>query len=213
VHGANDAVGLVAMTAIRSAALLSLLTLATACASRTSPAPSTAAPPRAAQVTRVAAPSNPAPSRESVLAGVTPSKRKLLEGALISTTNGGCWDAARHAMVMAETVADDGTPYFAPHELSIDLDGDGVPDPVVEVDRDGDSVRYELYLKRGSCSHHLGTVRLGGTILGPLGKANGLRTLEVVGLCEPPCKDVEHTEIVFDGKGWRPAKQWTTPTM
>ncbi len=152
----------------------------------------------------------------SPLQNVAPAKRKLLQSALISNAFGGCWDATRHATITADTVAEDGTPYFAPHVLSIDLNADGAPDPVVEVDRDGNSVRYELYLNRGRCSQYLGTMRVGGTILGALGKANGMRTLEIVELCdgiERPCRDLEHTELAFDGKGWRPTKRWTTPTL
>jgi len=204
-----------AMLAIRTGLLLSLFGLATACASSTTRVRRTAAPQYEAAEVAVDGPSNQAPTRESVFANVAPRKRKLLEGALISTVGGGCWDAQRHALVTAEMVATDGTPYFAPHELAIDLDGDGVLDPVVEVDRDGESVRYELYLKRGGCSEHLGTVRLGGTIVGPLGKANGFRTLEVAGLCDTagPCKELVHSELTFDGKGWRATKHWTTPDM
>lgn len=133
---------------------------------------------------------------------------------MISEAFGGCWDATRHATITAETVAEDGTPYFAPHVIPIDLNADGVVDPVVEVDRDADSVRYELYLSRGNCSQHLGTMRVSGTIVGPMGKANGMRTLEVMALCdgiERPCRDLEHTELFFDGKGWRAGKHWTTP--
>jgi hypothetical protein len=149
----------------------------------------------------------------SPLEAVAPAKRKLLASALISNEFGGCWDAMRHATISAGMVAEDGTPYFAPHEIRIDLNGDGVLDPVVEVDRDAASVRYELYVKRGNCSQHLGTVRVGGTILGALGKANGMRTLEIVALCDTlsPCRDAEHTELMFDGKGWKPGKVWTTP--
>ena len=199
------------MNALRTVCLLALSTLAVACASRTNVPQRTAAEQRPAPTVAAAAPS----MNTSPLDAVAPAKRKLLASALISNEFGGCWDATRHATITAETVAEDGTPYFAPHELPIDLNGDGVMDPVVEVDRDASSVRYELYVKRGNCSQHLGTVRVGGTILGPMGKANGLRTLEVVALCETGnnCKDVEHTELMFDGKGWRPAKQWTTPTM
>jgi hypothetical protein len=202
---------LIAMKPVRLGTLLALSSLIAACASRTSVPRRVATPERAVPTMAVAAPS----MNTSPLDSVAPAKRKLLASALVSNAFGGCWDAKRHATIHADTVAEDGTPYFAPHELPIDLNGDGVPDPVVEVDRDATSVRYELYVKRGNCSQHLGTVRVGGTILGPLGHANGLRTLEVVAMCETerPCKDIEHTELMFDGNGWKPSKHWTTPTM
>ena len=142
---------------------------------------------------------------------VSAEKQKLLATALVSTEGGPCWNAVRHAPILAETSAEDGTPYIAPIALKIDLNGDGLADPVIEVDRDGKSVRYELYVTASSsrCAHHVGTARVDGVIQGTLGTAHGMKTLEVVGDGEGEKK---HSELVFDGKTWSIAKRWTTPS-
>lgn len=155
-----------------------LLSLTTACAARTTPTTTAATPPQKV----VAAASKPAPPP--------------------------CLDAMRHAPIFAETTAEDGTPYIAPIDLKLDLDGDGTPDPVVEVDRDATSVRYELYLTRGKCARHLGTARVEGTIRGTLGKSYGLSTLEVASEGDG---ELRHGELSFDGKKWSITKRWTSP--
>jgi hypothetical protein len=190
------------MNVLHLGSTILVLSMTAACASRTSPATVAATPPR----TTVAAASKQAP--DDVFGQVGPEKRKLLASALVSSKGGACWNAIRHAPIIAETAAEDGTPYIAPIDLKIDLDGDGTPDPVVEVDRDGKNVRYELYVTRGQCARHLGTAKVEGTIKGVLGKANGMRTLEVIGEGEGEQK---HGELVFDGKHWSVTKRWTTP--
>lgn len=190
------------MNVLHLGSTILVLSLTSACASRTSPAKVAATPPPP----NVAAASKQAP--DDVFGQVAPEKRKLLAAALVTSEGGACWNAIRHAPILAETAAEDGTPYIAPVDLKIDLDGDGTPDPVVEVDRDGKTVRYELYVTRGNCARHLGTARVEGTIRGTLGKANGMKTLEVVG---DGVGELKHGELVFDGKAWSVTKRWTTP--
>lgn len=185
---------------MRPVSALLLVSLTAACASRTT-APQTAA----AQPHALAATSKPAPD---AFGRVSAEKKKLLATALVSSEGGGCWNAVRHAPILAETSAEDGTPYIAPLAQHIDLNGDGMLDDVIEVDRDGKTVRYELYLSRGNCARHLGTVRVEGTIRGTLGTAHGMKTLEVVGDGEG---ELKHGELMFDGKSWAIGKRWTTP--
>lgn len=180
-----------------------VLSLTAACASRTAPGPVAAAGPNAP----VAAASKPA--TRDIFGEVPPEKRKLLASVLVSEEGGGCWNAIKHAPIVAETTATDGTPYIAPIDLKIDLDGDGTADPVIEVDRDGTHVRYELYVTRGNCAHHLATVKVDGVIRGPLGKSNGLRTLE---FSTDEKGDQRHGELAFNGKAWVVGKRWTVPT-
>lgn len=188
---------------MRLASALLLVSLTAACASRTSTVQNAATRPQGPAASSKASP--------DVFGQVSAEKKKLLATALVSSDGGACWNAVRHAPILAETSAEDGTPYIAPVALKIDLNGDGIADPVIEVDRDSKSVRYELYVTAASsqCARHLGTARVEGTIMGPLGTANGMKTLEVVGDGDGEKK---HSELAFDGRTWSIAKRWTTPT-
>lgn len=139
---------------------------------------------------------------------VSAEKKKLLATALVSTKGGACWNSVVHAPILAETVAEDGTPYIEPITQHLDLNGDGMLDDVILVDRDGKSVRYELYVNQGNCSRHVGTARVEGTIRGTLGTAHGMKTLEVIGEGDG---ELRHGELMFDGKSWSIGKRWTTP--
>jgi hypothetical protein len=187
---------------MRLASVLLLASLAAACASRTSTVQTAATPQQTAAVT-----SKPAPS--DVFGAVSVEKKKLLATALVSSDGGGCWNAVRHAPIVAETIAEDGTPYIAPIAQKLDLNGDGLADDVIEVDRDGKNVRYELYLNKGNCSRHLGTVKVEGTIRGVMTTAShGMKMLEVIADGDG---ELKHSELAFDGKTWAVGKRWTTP--
>lgn len=164
------------------------------------------------------------PSRDGVLGEAIPTAtRSLLATAMRSPTSyrnakglelpGPCWDARKHATIVREIVDESGAAYVMPEDLAFDLDDDGKPDPVLEVDRADGVTRYELYVQNGTCANHVGGLTVSGTIRLGRGSTKGLRNLELEAACESACCDeLRHTELVFDGKGYVPGKIWTTPT-
>jgi hypothetical protein len=105
-----------------------------------------------------------------------------------------------------------GVPYVMPIDLSLDLDGDGKPDRVLELDRDGTTVRYELYVQHGKCAEKVGSLAVPGTLSLGRGVVNGMRVLEVEGLClEGCCRSIQHEELEYDGEKWVPRRSWYVP--
>ncbi|MGZ3421797.1 MAG: hypothetical protein ACXVEF_27015 [Polyangiales bacterium] len=125
-----------------------------------------------------------------------------------------CLDVEKDAVLSAGTADEKGVPYLKPIDLSLDLDGDGVPDRVLETDRDGTTVRYELYVQKGMCPKKIGSLAVPGTLSLGHGMVNGMRVLEVEGLClEGCCRSIQHEELVFDGTKWVPRRSWYVPKI
>jgi hypothetical protein len=122
-----------------------------------------------------------------------------------------CVDPIEHAGRKNGTLDENGRSYYEPAKLEFDLDGDGVPDPVLAADRDANTTQYEIYLRRKGCSRYTGGARLAGTIVGVRGMSNGLRVLDVVGPCDDACTEVPHQELKFDGQAWVLGAKWTVP--
>jgi hypothetical protein len=125
---------------------------------------------------------------------------------------GACTDAMKDAIASGQLGDEKGVPYVMPIDLSLDLDGDGMPDRVLELDRDGTTVRYELYVQHGKCAQKVGSLAVPGTLTLGRGVVNGMRVLEVEGLCmEGCCRSIQHEELIFDGEKWIPRRAWYVP--
>lgn len=140
-----------------------------------------------------------------------PAARRGLLASALTSADGPCWDPVKHATVLDDLTDAKGVPYVMPFDLAIDLDGDGLPDPVLQVDRDDKNVRYELYVKHAGCAKHLGGMVIDGTLRAGTGFVNGMRVLEVDALCNDSCcPTTQHRELAYDGKSWATRRTWTT---
>jgi hypothetical protein len=120
-----------------------------------------------------------------------------------------CVDPIKDAIAKGQLGDENGVPYVLPVVHALDIDGDGKPDLVLELDRDGTTVRYEIYKQEGDCTKPIGSLAVPGTLSLGRGTVHGMRVLEVEGLCnEGCCRQIAHEELAFDGSEWVIQRTW-----
>jgi hypothetical protein len=96
--------------------------------------------------------------------------------------------------------------FFTPSSHEIDVDGDGIPDFVLDGGASRTIMNLRLYLKRGACGYDLGTIEAEGAPERLVTKSLGLFDLRVIqDLCSSRTR-TNYCEVVykFDGRRYRP---------
>lgn len=96
------------------------------------------------------------------------------------------------------------------HIHPFDLDGDGVPDAVVEEGARVFFMKYRIYVTRGGCGHFVGEIETAGALTKSKQDTHGLAKLEASWGCgDHPGAGPQHARWSFDGKKYGRTERWT----